>query len=245
MKSVDCMEMSLLKNTARGRNPRLAHGFTLIELLVVIAIIAILAGMLLPALAKSKQKAQGIFCMNNGNQMIKSASLYATDYNDYLPPNPDDGNTTPGYNWCPGEAGIGQAQEFNSDILKDPTRSLLAPYIANNVTIFKCPADHRIGLYQGTDPTLKGTKVPNARTFSAARRWEPIPTRAAKFPWMARGWMATTAITWVRNGSRMARWAISPGPARPVPSCIWMRMLIVSMTADLPRWGPMCRKITR
>jgi prepilin-type N-terminal cleavage/methylation domain-containing protein len=71
-----------MKSTRRSAQ----SGFTLIELLVVIAIIAILAALLLPVLAAARDKAQRMACINNVSQLTKGASMYASDFGDYLPP---------------------------------------------------------------------------------------------------------------------------------------------------------------
>ena len=141
-----------------------SSGFTLVELLVVIAIIAILAGLLLPALAHAKQKAQGIQCMNHQRQLALAWKMYTDDNNgnlviaspDNIPPNQaNKANawawsltgmdfTSASYNWDP-----------SVDIMKRP----LWPY-GRNAEIYKCPSDRSV--VKGDD----GSIHPRVRTVS-------------------------------------------------------------------------------
>jgi prepilin-type N-terminal cleavage/methylation domain-containing protein len=161
--------MNSAKNRCRGDRAAAvnsATAFTLIELLVVIAIIAILAALLLPALIKSKLKAQGIQCMNNHRQLALAWRMYAEDNNDVLVYASDD----PGdplvnyqvldqYAWTLTHMDFDPGNQGNWDINYDMVKRPLWPYTSKNPGIYRCPSDKSY-------LTVDGKQMPRVRSMS-------------------------------------------------------------------------------
>ncbi len=143
------LEAARMKSNKRTQNKMKNRraAFTLIELLVVIAIIAILAALLLPALARAKQKAQAVTCMNNNKQLALAWVMYSGDNNDRLVINSDPNHPdTIHYpiSWVAGKldwSASNFSDNTNTVNLTDERAALLGPYVAKSVKIFWCPAD--------------------------------------------------------------------------------------------------------
>ncbi len=141
-------------------------GFTLIELLVVIAIIAILAALLLPALAKAKQKAQAIGCMNNSKQLLTAWHMYADDNGEVLPFSYGSLSTDQAYVWSgPASSALDEDDttptiQGNWDYANTIGKSPLWPYCGMSIGIWHCPADTSYGI------NPQGQRVTRPRSMS-------------------------------------------------------------------------------
>jgi prepilin-type N-terminal cleavage/methylation domain-containing protein len=151
-----------ISSPAGARNP-LSAGFTLIELLVVIAIIAILASMLLPVLSKSKAKAQGVRCLNNGRQQSLGWRQWSLDNNDWLMTCQTgiyDPNVRP--NWITGNLDFNGNNRSNWDINQDIAVGPMWTYVGKSAQVFKCPSDNSM-------VTVAGQRLPRVRSISMSQ----------------------------------------------------------------------------
>lgn len=135
------------------RRATFQSGFTLIELLVVIAIIAILAGLLLPALAKAKDKGNHAVCRSNLKQIGLAITMYVQDYNDTFPGCASKGAYQPmREDWI-----FFNVNRGTDPFFMNPKNSAIGPYLGSFTTnLFRCPGDGEVKKRQRAWEQTKG-----------------------------------------------------------------------------------------
>ena len=130
-----------------GAQPHRPSGFTLVEILVVLAVIGILAGLLLPALARSRERGLGIVCLQNTRQLSLATQLYSDDHNGALPYNLGlSGDPLTAYrnnrNWVNDVMTWDLSPDnTNTQVI---TEAALGAYVSGNYRVYHCPSDRAL-----------------------------------------------------------------------------------------------------
>ncbi len=188
-------------------------GFTVIELMVVLATLGVLAAMLVPALAQTRQNSQVVQCLANQRQLAVAWIMFARDNNDRLvqnrgldnAPNTYLGNPLlmadlkPGaihQDWCPGNMRV-QAVANSQDLWIEA--GLLYPYL-KSLQVYHCPADKTLVPHGVAPPIQK----PAVRTYSMNNWVGSVTSTGAAVPWAGGGWYVYTKLSDM----------VKPGPSK-------------------------------